>query len=146
MKHAKKSNHLNSVACTSPTDPVTGIPVCSTSLNNNTPYTVIHNYNLLVHSHVLPHFQHATVATSLTDTPERYHLPPLQIIRPLRYNYKYIYNQILRVARGQYIGNFIELLDSLYILILICHSHVGTKATTIFIIRISIIQYTWCSD
>ncbi|XP_061384346.1 tubulin polyglutamylase TTLL5 isoform X1 [Danaus plexippus] len=52
-------------------DPVTGIPVCSTSLNNNTPYTVIHNYNLLVHSHVLPHFQHATVATSLTDTPER---------------------------------------------------------------------------
>ncbi|XP_075982485.1 tubulin tyrosine ligase-like 5 isoform X2 [Anticarsia gemmatalis] len=53
-------------------DPVTGIPVCSTSLNNNIPYQVVqHNYNLLVHSHVLPHFQHATVATSLTDTPQR---------------------------------------------------------------------------
>ncbi|CAB3248718.1 unnamed protein product [Arctia plantaginis] len=53
-------------------DPVTGIPVCSTSLNNNMPYQVVqHNYNLLVHSHVLPHFQHATVATSLTDTPQR---------------------------------------------------------------------------
>ncbi|XP_049878099.1 probable beta-tubulin polyglutamylase isoform X3 [Pectinophora gossypiella] len=53
-------------------DPVTGIPVCSTSLNNNVPYAVVqHNYNLLVHSHVLPHFQHATVATSLTDTPQR---------------------------------------------------------------------------
>ncbi|XP_046971101.1 tubulin polyglutamylase TTLL5 isoform X1 [Vanessa cardui] len=53
-------------------DPVTGVPVCSTSLNNNAPYTVVqHNYNLLVHSHVLPHFQHATVATSLTDTPQR---------------------------------------------------------------------------
>ncbi|XP_069360684.1 tubulin polyglutamylase TTLL5 isoform X1 [Maniola hyperantus] len=53
-------------------DPVTGIPVCSTSLNNNAPYTVVqHNYNLLVHSHVLPHFQHATVATSITDTPQR---------------------------------------------------------------------------
>lgn len=55
-----------------PADPVTGIPVCSTSLNNNIPYQVVqHNYNLLVHSHVLPHFQHATVATSLTDTPQR---------------------------------------------------------------------------
>ncbi|CAH2267851.1 jg12928 [Pararge aegeria aegeria] len=54
------------------TDPVTGIPVCSTSLNNNAPYTVVqHNFNLLVHSHVLPHFQHATVATSVTDTPQR---------------------------------------------------------------------------
>ncbi|PZC74859.1 hypothetical protein B5X24_HaOG207079 [Helicoverpa armigera] len=43
-------------------DPVTGIPVCSTSLNNNIPYQVVqHNYNLL----------HATVATSLTDTPQR---------------------------------------------------------------------------
>ncbi|KAI5642791.1 tubulin-tyrosine ligase family domain-containing protein [Phthorimaea operculella] len=54
-------------------DPVTGIPVCSTSLNNNVPYAVVsHNYNLLVHSHVLPHFQHATVATSVTtDTPQR---------------------------------------------------------------------------
>ncbi|XP_023950160.2 tubulin polyglutamylase TTLL5 isoform X2 [Bicyclus anynana] len=53
-------------------DPVSGVPVCSTSLNNNAPYTVVpHNYNLLVHSHVLPHFQHATVATSLTDTPQR---------------------------------------------------------------------------
>ncbi|XP_039757704.1 uncharacterized protein LOC120632021 [Pararge aegeria] len=53
-------------------DPVTGIPVCSTSLNNNAPYTVVqHNFNLLVHSHVLPHFQHATVATSVTDTPQR---------------------------------------------------------------------------
>ncbi|KAJ2938520.1 hypothetical protein O0L34_g13016 [Tuta absoluta] len=55
-------------------DPVTGIPVCSTSLNNNVPYTVVsHNYNLLVHSHVLPHFQHATVATNVAtnDTPQR---------------------------------------------------------------------------
>ncbi|XP_045486148.1 tubulin polyglutamylase TTLL5 isoform X1 [Pieris rapae] len=52
-------------------DPVTGIPICSTSLNNNIPYTVVHNYNLLVHSHVLPHFQHAQAATSLTDTPQR---------------------------------------------------------------------------
>ncbi|XP_045502487.1 uncharacterized protein LOC123699558 isoform X2 [Colias croceus] len=53
-------------------DPVSGIPVCSTSLNNNVPYTVVqHNYNLLVHSHVLPHFQHAAAATSLTDTPQR---------------------------------------------------------------------------
>ncbi|XP_050663995.1 tubulin polyglutamylase TTLL5 isoform X2 [Leptidea sinapis] len=53
-------------------DPVTGIAVCSTSLNNNVPYNVVqHNYNLLVHTHVLPHFQHATCATSLTDTPQR---------------------------------------------------------------------------
>ncbi|VVD04393.1 unnamed protein product, partial [Leptidea sinapis] len=52
-------------------DPVTGIAVCSTSLNNNVPYNVVqHNYNLLVHTHVLPHFQHATCATSLTDTPQ----------------------------------------------------------------------------
>ncbi|KAI8424772.1 LOW QUALITY PROTEIN: hypothetical protein MSG28_006715 [Choristoneura fumiferana] len=51
-------------------DPVSGVPVCSTSLNNNAPYTVVqHNYNLLVHSHVLPHFAHATAAASLTDAP-----------------------------------------------------------------------------
>ncbi|KAI8424777.1 hypothetical protein MSG28_006715 [Choristoneura fumiferana] len=51
-------------------NPVSGVPVCSTSLNNNAPYTVVqHNYNLLVHSHVLPHFAHATAAASLTDAP-----------------------------------------------------------------------------
>ncbi|KAM3959296.1 LOW QUALITY PROTEIN: tubulin tyrosine ligase-like 5 [Aphomia sociella] len=53
-------------------DPVSGVPVCSTSLNSNVQYQVVqHNYNLLVHSHVLPHFQHAAAATSLTDTPLR---------------------------------------------------------------------------
>ncbi|XP_052756672.1 tubulin polyglutamylase TTLL5 isoform X1 [Galleria mellonella] len=55
-------------------DPVSGIPVCSTSLNNNVPYQVVqHNYNLLIHSHVLPHFQHAATAAAanLTDTPQR---------------------------------------------------------------------------
>ncbi|XP_053613829.1 probable beta-tubulin polyglutamylase isoform X3 [Plodia interpunctella] len=53
-------------------DPVCGVPVCSTSLNNNAPYNVVqHNYNLLVHTHVLPHFQNALVATSVTDTPQR---------------------------------------------------------------------------
>ncbi|CAH2094823.1 unnamed protein product [Euphydryas editha] len=51
-------------------DPVSGVPVCSTSLNNNAPYGVLqHNYNLLVHSHVLPHFRHAAVAAP--DTPQR---------------------------------------------------------------------------
>ncbi|XP_072929682.1 tubulin polyglutamylase TTLL5 [Epargyreus clarus] len=54
-------------------DPVTGVPVCSTSLNNNAPYTALqHNYNLLVHAHVLPRFSHAAAATaSLTDAPDR---------------------------------------------------------------------------
>ncbi|XP_060805207.1 uncharacterized protein LOC106137883 [Amyelois transitella] len=53
-------------------DPVCGVPVCSTSLNNNAPYNVVqHNYNLLIHSHVLPHFQNALVATSVTDAPQR---------------------------------------------------------------------------
>ncbi|XP_061721366.1 tubulin polyglutamylase TTLL5 isoform X3 [Cydia pomonella] len=52
-------------------DPVSGIPVCSTSLNNNVPYNVVpHNYNLLVHAHVLPHFAHATAATSTSLAPQ----------------------------------------------------------------------------
>ncbi|XP_047993914.1 tubulin polyglutamylase TTLL5 [Leguminivora glycinivorella] len=50
-------------------DPVSGIPVCSTSLNNNVPYNVVpHNYNLLIHAHVLPHFAHATAATSASTS------------------------------------------------------------------------------
>ncbi|GBP24411.1 Tubulin polyglutamylase TTLL5 [Eumeta japonica] len=54
------------------TDPVNGIPICSTSLNNSVPYAVVqHNYNLLIHAHVLPHFQNTQQTTNLTDTPER---------------------------------------------------------------------------
>ncbi|RVE53857.1 hypothetical protein evm_001519 [Chilo suppressalis] len=55
-------------------DPVSGVPVCSTSLNNGAAYQVVqHNYNLLVHSHVLPHFQHHNTgtSTSLTDCATR---------------------------------------------------------------------------
>ncbi|KPI92075.1 Tubulin polyglutamylase TTLL5 [Papilio xuthus] len=59
----------------SPADPVTGIPVCSTSVNSNAPYAALqHNYNLLVHAHVLPHFRQAAAHTDPdldTDTPQR---------------------------------------------------------------------------
>ncbi|XP_068618971.1 tubulin polyglutamylase TTLL5 isoform X2 [Battus philenor] len=45
-------------------DPVTGIPVCSTSVNSSAPYAALqHNYNLLVHAHVLPHFRQAAAHT-----------------------------------------------------------------------------------
>ncbi|XP_045453082.1 tubulin polyglutamylase TTLL5 [Melitaea cinxia] len=51
-------------------DPVSGVPLCSTSLNNSAPYGVQqHNYNLLVHTHVLPHFRHAAAAAP--ETPQR---------------------------------------------------------------------------
>ncbi|CAH0728625.1 unnamed protein product, partial [Brenthis ino] len=52
-------------------DPVSGIPVCSTSLNSGAPYSVVqHNYNLLVHAHVLPRFQHAA-APAPAAAPQR---------------------------------------------------------------------------
>ncbi|XP_045537693.1 uncharacterized protein LOC106708604 isoform X2 [Papilio machaon] len=56
-------------------DPVTGIPVCSTSVNSSAPYAALqHNYNLLVHAHVLPHFRQAAAHTEPdldADTPQR---------------------------------------------------------------------------
>ncbi|XP_050551520.1 uncharacterized protein LOC118275730 isoform X1 [Spodoptera frugiperda] len=91
-------------------DPVTGIPVCSTSLNNNIPYQVVqHNYNLLVHSHVLPHFQHATVATSLTDTPQRYITLYIQLATDTPQRYITLYIQLATDTPQRYITLYIQL-------------------------------------
>ncbi|CAK1583985.1 unnamed protein product [Parnassius mnemosyne] len=52
-------------------DPVTGIPVCSTSVNSGAPYAALqHNYNLLVHAHVLPRARHADTQPD-PDVPQR---------------------------------------------------------------------------
>lgn len=52
------------------TDPITGIPVCSLSTRNSS-FTSFgtHNYNLLVHMHVIPNFDQTVV--SQNDPPER---------------------------------------------------------------------------
>ncbi|CAH2044656.1 unnamed protein product, partial [Iphiclides podalirius] len=56
-------------------DPVTGLPVCSTSASSSAPYAALqHNYNLLVHAHVLPHFRQAAAHTEPdvdVDSPQR---------------------------------------------------------------------------
>lgn len=51
-------------------DPVSGVPICSTSLNNSGGFSVVvHNYNLLIHTHVLPNFQASAPITQ--EFPER---------------------------------------------------------------------------